>query len=237
MGHYDFDLVPSYHPFFNSPYGYKIALFILTILVLRLLIILIAHYSERYLIKKFLHRLKQLLKNGDDTDASSLKEKIIPRKDNSNFIERDLSRYKYRFYAYLKEELFALIDKASKRSDKYSRAPDIKFFSEGIKRKLSARSNKIKFTVLFSLPAALIAFLDQLELFVDPNRSMKDTVYFFQLAFSTLGEVILIAGTFLLIIFFLSVIGHFSIKKKFNLIADETEEIINTVCKWKANEK
>ncbi|MCP5046763.1 MAG: hypothetical protein GY940_06300 [bacterium] len=162
---------------------------------------------------------------------------MIPQKDNSSSIERVLSFHSYRIYPYLKEELFALIGKAGNVSDKYSMAPDFQSFSEGIERKLSVRSNKIKFSVFFLLSGALILFFDQLKPIVDSGIAGKYTISFFQFIFLDLGEVIVGTGAFLVIIFFLSLIGHFSIKKESNLIIDETENIISTVYKIKAKEE
>ncbi|MCP5049896.1 MAG: hypothetical protein GY940_22200 [bacterium] len=220
----------------GSPY-YKIESFILVILALSLLTILIAHYSEKFLLKKFFHRLKQLLNKGDETDVESLKEKTIPRKDNSGFMERFLSRENYRFYPYLKEELFVLMGKASKTSDKYTLASAFQSFSEGIKRKLSVRSDKIKFIILFSLPAVLIAVVDSLNSITATGIYEKDEATFFKIAFLTMAEAIAYIGTLLVIIFFFALIVHFSIKKKFNLIMDETDDIISTVCRNKTGEK
>ncbi len=232
MGQFDI----SFHTGPDSP-GYKIAFLILSILAFKILIILIAHYSERFLIKKFLHRLKQLLKKGDETDVESLKEKTIPREDNSGFIERLFYNQDYRFYLYLKEEFIALIGKASNESDKYSPSLDFQFFSARIKRKLSAKLDKIKFGVHFSLAAVLLSFIAAVNAIMLAGLSDDRVVFFLRLAFIQIAEVLASTGTILVIVLFLSLIGHFSIKKKFNLIMDETSDLIDMVCKNKTKEK
>ena len=232
MGQFDI----SFHAGSDSS-GYKIAFLILSILAFKILIILIAHYSERYIIKKFLHRLKQLLKKGDETEVESLKEKTIPREDNSGFIERLFYNQDYRFYPYLKEEFIALIGKASNESDKYSPAPAFQFFSERIKQKLSAKLDKVKFGVHFSLAAVLLSFIAGINAIILAGLSDDRVAFFLRLAFIHISEVLFSTGTLLIIVLFFSTIGHFSIRKESDLIIDETKDIIEMVCKIKTKEK
>jgi hypothetical protein len=210
----------------------QVAFPVLIVLFLWILITLILHLFESYLIKKLLNRLKNSLKNGHELDSLTLKEQLIDKKVDFGVIEKFSSRIRNDSYLHLREELIEFICRAKKMSDRNSLVSNTHFFYQRVRRKFSVLMDRIKFAALISLITGLVFILECLYVVFESDitsTQIGDSKFTIVDAFSFMGSVIVWMGIFMVIILFFAIIGYFSIKKKFNFFMDKTDDLLKMI--------
>ena len=215
----------------------KAATIILFVLVFRMIYILVLHFVEGFLIKKYIDGIKTVIHNGNDSSRIQTIQKQAEQTPSPGFLEKIQRKQKLDIYSYFKSEITGLLIIADNVNDEYSMSSDFQLFYERLKKRYSVKLDKIKSIISFSLLTELFAIVIGLNRICQSEPFAGSDGITFRMAFLMMNEIVFATGIVLIVLLFLSWLGYFSIKKRCNLMLDEADNLVASIFKLKESKK